>query len=168
MCYTIFYLLDSKQSRSFSRLKSWSRENFFKAFDNLLNVSNVSKIDLVLEVFSFEWYDISCRNKGSEDGAASGRNTSLESQEPVVDADDTDGAAVAPRVKLAADGTIILDEERYVCRSDHINGTISLLPRNHRLRETGTCYMTSPAGSKRSCNCTSLIVPLSVLWTSPF
>ena len=54
------------------------------------------------------------RNKESEDGAASGRNTSLESQEPVVDADDTDGAAVAPRVKLAADGTIILDEERYV------------------------------------------------------
>ena len=118
---------------------------------------------MVLEVFPFEWYDISCRNKESEDGAASGRNTSLESQEPVVDADDTDGAAVAPRVKLAADGTIILDEERYVCRSDHINGTVSLLPRNHRLRETGTCYMTSPAGSKRSCNCTSLIVPLSVL-----
>jgi len=30
-----------------------------------------------------------------------------------VDNDDTDGAAVAPRVKLDADGNIILDEERY-------------------------------------------------------
>lgn len=51
------------------------------------------------------------QNKESEDGAASVRNTSLDSQEPGVDADETDGAAVAPRVKLAADGSIILDEE---------------------------------------------------------
>ncbi|PFX14927.1 2-hydroxyacylsphingosine 1-beta-galactosyltransferase [Stylophora pistillata] len=52
------------------------------------------------------------QNKESDDGAASVRNTSLDSQEPGVDADETDGAAVAPRVKLAADGSIILDEER--------------------------------------------------------
>ena len=30
-----------------------------------------------------------------------------------MDDDSVDGAAVAPRVKLAADGSIILDEERY-------------------------------------------------------
>ncbi|KAJ7392214.1 Transcription factor TFIIIB component B [Desmophyllum pertusum] len=34
-----------------------------------------------------------------------------ESKEPSVAEDETDGAAVAPRVKLAADGSIILDEE---------------------------------------------------------
>lgn len=41
------------------------------------------------------------------------RTKPAENKEPSVDEDDVDGAAVAPRVKLAADGSIILDEERY-------------------------------------------------------
>lgn len=40
------------------------------------------------------------------------RTKPAENKEPSVDEDDVDGAAVAPRVKLAADGSIILDEER--------------------------------------------------------
>ena len=65
-----------------------------------------------------------CRDKESEEETGSVRNPAsicgspaktkpTESQEPSVDKDSVDGAAVAPRVKLAADGSIILDEERY-------------------------------------------------------
>ena len=64
------------------------------------------------------------RDKESEEETGSVRNPasicgspdktkSAESKEPSVDDDSVDGAAVAPRVKLAADGSIILDEERY-------------------------------------------------------
>ena len=67
---------------------------------------------------------IFCRDKESGQDAASGRNPpslygspaitkDTASKEPSPDGDDTDGAAVAPRVKLAADGSIILDEERF-------------------------------------------------------
>jgi len=65
-----------------------------------------------------------CRDKESEEETGSVRNPasicgspdktkSADSKEPSVDDDSVDGAAVAPRVKLAADGSIILDEERY-------------------------------------------------------
>ena len=41
------------------------------------------------------------------------KTKSAESKDPSAEEDSVDGAAVAPRVKLAADGSIILDEERY-------------------------------------------------------
>ena len=41
------------------------------------------------------------------------RTRTAESEEPSAGENDVDGAAVAPQVKLAADGSIILDEERY-------------------------------------------------------
>ena len=65
-----------------------------------------------------------CRDRESEEETGSVKNPAsicgspsktkpAESREPSVDEDSVDGAAVAPRVKLAADGSIILDEERY-------------------------------------------------------
>jgi len=65
------------------------------------------------------------RDKESEEETGSVRNPAsicgspaktkrTESQEPSVDKDSVDGAAVAPRVKLAANGSIILDEESLV------------------------------------------------------
>ena len=65
-----------------------------------------------------------CRDKESEEetgsvkdpGSISGSPAKTKpagSQEPSGNEDGVDGAAVAPRVKLAADGSIILDEERY-------------------------------------------------------
>jgi len=65
-----------------------------------------------------------CREKDSEEETGSVKNPGsicgspaktkpAGSQEPSVDEDNVDGAAVAPRVKLGADGSIILDEERY-------------------------------------------------------
>ena len=66
---------------------------------------------------------ICCRSKESEEETGSSKDAAsvagsparpkpAESKEPSVTEDETDGAAVAPRVKLAADGSIILDEER--------------------------------------------------------
>ena len=65
-----------------------------------------------------------CRDKESEEETGSVTNPAStcgspakaktsEGKEPSADGDDVDGAAVAPQVKLAADGSIILDEERY-------------------------------------------------------
>ena len=72
----------------------------------------------------FEKLPFFCRDKESEEETSSVKNPAsicgspaktkpAESKEPSVDEDSVDGAAVAPRVKLAADGSIILDEERY-------------------------------------------------------
>ena len=65
-----------------------------------------------------------CRDKESEEETGSVENPAsicgspaktkpAESKDPSAQEDSVDGAAVAPRVKLAADGSIILDEERY-------------------------------------------------------
>ena len=52
-------------------------------------------------------------NPSSVSGSPARTDAAQNSKEASVDEDDTDGASVAPRVKLDADGNIILDEERY-------------------------------------------------------
>lgn len=74
------------------------------------------KLILICSCFFFHRdKDLEQRQPG-EDGSQASTSSPQNSKEPSAgdtEADEADGASVAPKVKLDADGNIILDEERY-------------------------------------------------------